>query len=180
MTVSDASNGISPDTEPPPSWSWATLLAIHPCLTTAAVVGLLLFGLTSTVTSSSQLPDFLPLLPGAPAMIALGTVYLYTPIYLAGLILDLRQVRKADITWDPSWQILGTGSVQVIYFVIPIVQAYDGDTFEELVFGSVELTAVVAVGVLTVRYLNTRGDHFLGAPRLVSLWANVWSTVASR
>lgn len=175
MTASDAPDGISTDAEPHPSWTWATLLAIHPCLIAVALVGLLLFGLTGAVTSASHLPEFLRLLPGVPAMVALGVVYIYTPIYLAGLILDFRQIRRAGVAWNPSRWVLSAGGAQAIYFVVPIVQAYDGGTFDELVFGSVELATLLVVGVMTVRYLDARDTRFPNAPRLVSLWSSVWS-----
>lgn len=180
MTGPEAPSGTPTDAAPHTSWLWATLIAIHPSLTTAALVGLLLFGITGAVTPSLRLPDFLPLLPGTPALIALGIAYVYTPIYLVGLIFDLRQVRSAEIGWNPSSVILLAGSVQVIYFILPIVQAYGGDTFAELVFGSVELAALLAAGLATVRYLNTRDGRFPGAPRLVSLWSRVWSRAVRR
>lgn len=180
MTGPEAPSGTPTGAAPRTSWIWATLIAIHPSLTTAALVGLLLFGLTSAVTPSLRLPDFLPLLPGVPALIATGIAYVYTPIYLTGLILDLRQVRSAEIAWNPSWWMLLAGSVQVVYFIVPIVQAYEGDTFGELVFGSVELAALLAAGLATVRYLNTRDGRFPGAPRLVSLWSSVWSKAVRR
>lgn len=176
MTASDAPHGMSTDAEPRLSWTWATLLAINPCLIAVALAGLLLFGLTGAVTSVSQLPDFLPLLPGTPAMVALGAVYMYTPIYLAGLALDFRQIRRAGVVWNPLPWVLSAGSAQAIYFVVPIVQAYDGGTFDELVFGSVALAALFVVGVMTVRYLDARDNRFPNAPRLVSLWSGVWST----
>jgi len=59
-----------------------------------------------------------------------------------------------------------------------MVQAYDGGTFDPLVFGSVTLAALLVVGVLTGRYLNERDNRFPNAPRVVSLWSSVWSTAA--
>lgn len=141
-------------------------------MTTAALAGLLLFGLVSTATLSLQLPDYLPLIPGAVALIFIGVAYLYTPIYLAGLVIDYRQVRQANVDWNPSrWFLLG-GSLQLTYFIIPIVQAYEIETFEELVFGAVELTALFATGVITIRYLRTRDSNLSGAPMLVTLWSS--------
>lgn len=61
MTGPEARSGMQTDATPHTSWIWATLIAIHPSLTTAALVG---------------------------------------------LILDLRQVRSAEIAWNPSWWLL--------------------------------------------------------------------------
>jgi len=178
MNAPEASDGISIGGELRTSWTWAVLLASHPWLTTVAIVGLLLFGLTSTLILALHLPKFLPLLPGTPALIALAVVYIYTPGYLAGVILDFQYVRSAGVAWNPSRWVLSAGSVQAVYVAIPMVQAYDGGTFDPLVFGSVTLAALLVVGVLTGRYLNERDNRFPNAPRVVSLWSSVWSTAA--
>jgi hypothetical protein len=60
-----------------------------------------------------------------------------------------------------------------------MVQAYGGETFEELVFGSVELAALLSTGILTVQYLAVRDSNLPGAPALVSLWSSVWSRVTT-
>jgi len=156
------------------SWLWATLLAIQPLLTTVGLVGLLLFALVSTATSSLQLPKFLPLLPGAVALICIGLVHLYTPIYFAGLVLDIRQVRESNSVWRPSWWVLLGGGAHLVYFSIPLIQAYGGKTFEELVFGTLEVMALLVAGIITTKYLYERDSHLSGAPTLVSLWSSVW------
>jgi hypothetical protein len=156
------------------SWLWATLLAIQPLLTTVGLVGLLLFALVSTATSSLQLPKFLPLLPGAVALICIGLVHLYTPIYFAGLVLDIRQVRESNSVWRPSWWVLLGGGAHLVYFSIPLIQAYGGKTFEELVFGMLKVIVLLVAGSLTTKYLCERDSHLPGAPTLVSLWSSVW------
>lgn len=156
------------------SWIWATVLAIQPLLITVGLVGLLLFALVSTATSSLQLPKFLPLLPGAVALICIGLVHLYTPIYFAGLVLDIRQVRESSSVWRPSWWFLLGGGAQLVYFSIPLIQAYGGETFEELVFGTLEVMALLVAGIITTNYIYERDSHLSGAPTLVSLWSSVW------
>ncbi|WP_324666213.1 hypothetical protein [Haloarcula sediminis] len=137
-------------------------------------MGLLLFALVSTATSSLQLPKFLPLLPGAVALICIGLVHLYTPIYFAGLVLDIRQVRGSSGVWRPSWWFLLGGGAQLVYFSIPLIQAYGGETFEELVFGTLEVMALLVAGIITINYIHERDSHLFGAPTLVSLWSSVW------
>ena len=75
--------------------------------------------------------------------------------------------------------VLLAGGAQIVYFVVPIIQAYGGETFEELVFGSVEFAALLCTGVVTIRYLTVRDDNLPGAPALVSLWSSVWSRVTT-
>ena len=70
------------------------------------------------------------------------------------------------------------GGAQIVYFVVPIVQAYGGETFEELVFGSVELATLLCTGIVTIQYLAVRDSNLPGAPALVSLWSGVWSRLA--
>lgn len=159
------------------SWRWATVLAAHPVLTTGVLAGVLLFGLVSTATIALDLPKFIPLFPGALTLVFLGLSHLYTPIYVIGLALDRRRVRATDATWRPSRLVLLGGGGQITYFVVPIVQAYGGKTFEELVFGSIELAALLCTGVVTIRYLAVRDTNLPGAPALVSLWSSVWSRV---
>ena len=72
------------------------------------------------------------------------------------------------------------GAAQVAYVVVPITQAYGGATFEELVFGSVELAALLCAGAVTARYLAARGGDRPEAPPLVSVWAGVWTRLARR
>jgi hypothetical protein len=117
------------------------------------------------------------LVPGGLTLVFLGVAYFYTPVYIVGLTLDWRRVRASDTTWSPSKSILLGGGAQIAYFIVPIVQAYGGETFEELVFGSVELAALFCTGVVTVRYLAIRDNNLPGAPALVSLWSGVWSRV---
>jgi hypothetical protein len=174
MGGNSTQNDSPDDGERNGSWLWATLLAIQPFLTTVGLVGLLLFALVSTATSSLQLPEFLPLLPGAVALISIGLVHLYTPIYLAGLVLDRRQVREPNSVWRPSWWVLLGGGAQLVYFSIPLIQAYGGETFEELVFGTLEVIALLVAGIVTTKYLYERDSHLPGAPTLVSLWSSVW------
>ena len=157
------------------SWRWATVLAVHPSLTTGVLAGALLFGLASTATTAFGLPKFIPLFPGALLLVFLGGAYLYTPVYVVGLALDRRRVRATDAAWSPPRLALLGGGAQVVYFVVPMVQASGGETFEELVFGSVELAALLCAGVVTVRYLAVRDTNRPGAPALVSLWSEVWS-----
>lgn len=162
------------------SWVWAAVLAVQPLLTAASLFGLLAFGVVSAATGWLQLPAYLPLIPGAAALVAIGVAYLYTPLYLAALALDCRQVRNAPGGWRPPWWILlGAGS-QLVYFLVPIVQAYGVETFEELVFGVAELTALLVAGITTVRYLRARDDNFAGAPRLVARWSTVCSKLTRR
>jgi hypothetical protein len=175
MSGTDGHNGLLTGGEREISWFWASVLAIQPVLTTAALLGFLLFALISTATTSLQLPDFLPLIPGALALIFVGAAHLYTPIYLAGLLLDLRKVRKASGVWTPSWWFLLGGGAQIVYFIVPVVQASGVQTFEELVFGTLEVTALFAAGVITTRYLRARDSNLSGAPTLVSFWSSVWS-----
>jgi hypothetical protein len=144
-------------------------------MTIGVLAGGLLFAFVSTATTAFGLPKFIPLLPGGLTLVFLGVVHLYTPIYLAGLALDRRCVRVSDAAWSPSGLVLLAGGSQAVYFIIPIIQAYGGETFEELVFGSVELAALVCTGVVTIRYLAVRDNHSSGAPVLVSLWSSVWS-----
>jgi hypothetical protein len=161
-------------------WVWASVLAVQPLLTAASLLGLLAFGVVSTATGWLQLPAFLPLVPGVAALVALGTAYLYTPLYLAALALDYRQVRSVPGDWRPSrWVLLGAGS-QLVYVVVPVIQAYGVDTFEELVFGVVELTALLVAGLTTVLYLRGRDDNFAGAPRLVTRLSAVYSKLTRR
>lgn len=160
-----------------PSWRWATVLAVHPVLTTGVLAGALLFGLVSAATTGFGLPKFVPLVPGVLTLAFLGFAHLYTPIYVLALALDRRRVRATDATRNPSRAVLLAGGAQIVYFVVPIGQAYAGETFEELVFGSVELAALLCTGVATVRYLAVRDTTFPGAPALVSLWSGVWSRV---
>lgn len=162
------------------SWFWATVLSVQPILTTAALVGILLFVLVSTATVSLQLPGYLPLVPGTLMLIFVGVAYVYTPVFLVGLVLDLRKVRNTEAVWSPSWWFLLGGSVQIAYFSIPIIQAYEVQTFEELVFGAVEFTALIVTGVTTVRYLRARDNNFSGAPTLVSLWSGLWAHTIHR
>lgn len=159
------------------SWRWVTVLAVHPILTTGVLAGALLFGLTSTATTAFGLPKFIPLFPGGLLLVFLGGAHLYTPIYVVGLALDRRRVRATDAARSPSRLALLGGGVQVVYFVVPMVQAYGGETFEELVFGSIELAALLCTGVVTIRYLVVRDTNLPGAPALVSLWSGVWSRV---
>ncbi|WP_434531487.1 hypothetical protein ACODNH_20960 (plasmid) [Haloarcula sp. NS06] len=139
---------------------------------------MLLFALISTATTAFGLPKFIPLFPGGLMLLFLGLGHLYTPVYVAGLVLDRRRVRATDATWVPSRLILLGGGSQIVYFAVPIVQAYGGETFEELVFGSVELAALLCTGVVTVKYLAVRDSNLPGAPALVSLWSGVWFRVA--
>lgn len=159
------------------SWRWATVLAVHPVMTIGVLAGALLFGLVSSATTAFDLPKFIPLFPGALMLVFIGLAHLYTPIYVIGLALDRRCVRATDATWSPSGLILLAGGAQIVYFVVPIVQAYGGETFEELVFGSVELAVLLCTGVVTVRYLAVRESNLPGAPALVSLWSGIWSRV---
>ncbi len=159
------------------SWRWATVLAVHPLLTTGVLAGALLFGLTSTATTTFDLPRFIPLFPGGLMLIFLGVAFLYTPIYVVGLVLDRRHMPATDAAWVPSRVILLGGGAQTVYFAVPIVQAYGGETFEELVFGSVELAALLCTGAVTVWYLAVCDNNRTGAPALVSLWSNVWSRI---
>ena len=87
-------------------------------------------------------------------------------------------MRASDAAWRPSRLVLLAGGAQIVYFVVPIVQAYGGETFEELVFGSVELAALICTGVVTIQYLAVRDNSLPGAPALVSLWSGVWSRLA--
>ncbi|WP_152422398.1 hypothetical protein [Halorubrum californiense] len=160
------------------SWRWATTLAIQPVLTAGVLAGALLFGLVSTATTSFGLPKFIPLVPGGLTLVFLGVAFFYTPVYIVGLALDRRRVRATDVAWSPSRLILLGGGAQTVYIAIPIIQAYGGETFEELVFGSVELAALLCAGVVTVRYLAIRDNNLPGAPALVSLWSGVWLRVA--
>ena len=160
------------------SWRWATVLAVHPVLTLGVLAGALLFGLAGTATTAFGLPKFVPLVPGGLALAFLGGVHLYTPIYIAGLALDRRCVRASDVAWRPSKVVLLAGGAQIVHFVVPIVQAYGGETFEELVFGSVELAALLCTGVVTIQYLASHDNNLPGAPALVSLWSSVWSRLA--
>lgn len=108
----------------------------------------------------------------------LGIAHLYTPIYVAGLALDRRCVRASEAAWKPSRLALLAGGSQIVYFAVPIIQAYGNETFEELVFGSVELAALLCTGVVTVQYLAVRDNNLPNAPALVSLWSSVWSRLA--
>ena len=145
------------------------MLAVHPVLTTGVIAGVFLFGLSSTATTAFGLPKFIPVLPGGLMLLFLGLAHLYTPVYVAGLALDRRRVRGTDAAGVSSRLVLLGGGAQVVYFVVPIVQAYGGKTFEELVFGSVELAALLCTGVVTVRYLAVLDTNVSGAPALVSL-----------
>jgi hypothetical protein len=160
------------------SWRWATVLAVHPVMTIGVLADALLFGLAGTATTAFGLPKFIPLIPGGLTLAFLGFAHLYTPIYVAGLALDRRCVRASDAAWMPSKFVLVAGGAQIVYFVVPIIQAYGGETFEELVFGSVELAALLCTGVVTVQYLAVRDNNLPGAPALVSLWSSVWSRLA--
>ena len=166
------SNGVNA------SWRWATVLAVHPLITVGVLAGALLFGLTGTATTAFGLPPFIPLVPGGLTLVFLGIAHLYTPIYVTGLALDRRCVRASDTAWRPSRLVLLAGGAQIVYFVVPIIQAYGGETFEELVFGSVELAALLCTGGVTIRYLAVRVSNLPGAPALVSLWSGVWSRFA--
>ncbi|SDY24098.1 hypothetical protein [Halobellus clavatus] len=161
------------------SWRWATVLAVQPVLTIGACLGALLFGLLSTATRAFGLPAYLPIFPGALTLVFLGVAYVYTPIYAAGVVLDRRSVRASAAVWSPSRLVLLGSGIQAIYFVVPMVQAYGGETFEELVFGSVELAALLSTGILTVQYLAVRDSNLPGTPALVSLWSSVWSRVTT-
>jgi hypothetical protein len=160
------------------SWRWATVLAVHPVIAVGVLAGALLFGLAGTATTAFGLPKFIPLVPGGLTLVFLGMAHLYTPIYVAGLALDRRCVRASDAAWRPSRLVLLAGGAQIVYFVVPIIQAYGGKTFEELVFGSVEFAALLCTGVVTIRYLAVRDSNLPGAPALVSLWSGVWSRLA--
>jgi hypothetical protein len=144
------------------------------------VVSLLLFALASTATRSLHLPEYLPLLPGTAALVFLGIAYLYAPLHVVGFVVDLARVRNADIGWTPSgWFAVG-GGTQAVYVTVPLVQAYGGTTFEEVVFGSVELTALLLTGLVTTRYLHARDTCLPQSPPLVSLCAAVWATIDRR
>lgn len=160
------------------SWRWATVLAVHPVLTAGALFGAVLFGLGSAATTAFNLPKFLPLFLGALTLLFLGGAHLYTPVYLAGLALDRRRVRATDAVWGQSGLVVSGGGAQAVYVLVPIVQAYGGATFEELVFGSIEFAALLFAGVVTVRHLAIRDNNMPGAPGIVSLWSSVWSRVA--
>jgi hypothetical protein len=160
------------------SWRWATVLAIHPVITVGVLAGAVLFGLAGTATTAFGLPKFIPLVPGGLTLVCLGIAHLYTPIYVAGLALDRRCVRASEVAWKPPRVVLLAGGAQIVYFAVPIIQAYGGETFEELVFGSVELAALLCTGVVTVQYLAVRDNNLSNAPALVSLWSSVWSRLA--
>ena len=160
------------------SWRWATVLAVYPVMTIGVLAGALLFGLAGTATTAFGLPKYIPLVPGGLTLVFLGIAHLYTPIYVAGLALDRRCVRASDAAWRPSRLVLLAGGAQIVYFVVPIIQAYGGETFEELVFGSVEFAALLCTGVVTIQYLAACVNNFPGAPALVSLWCSVWSRLA--
>ena len=160
------------------SWRWATVLAVHPALITGVIIGVFLFGLSTTATRAFGLPKFIPLLPGGLMLLFLGLAHLYTPVYVAGFVLNRRRVRTTDATWAPLRLVLLGAGAQIVYFVVPIIQAYGGKTFEELVFGSVEIAALLCTGVVTVRYLAVLDNNFPGAPALVSLWSGAWYRVA--
>lgn len=177
MPRADAVHASTTDRGESPSWQWATALAVQPVLTTGVFVGTLLFGFVSTTTTALALPEYRPLVPGAATLAFLGLAYLYTPIYVVGLALDRRYVRATEGVWDPSRSVLLGGGIQIIYFTVPIVQAYGGETFEELVFGSVEFAALLCTGVITIRYLAVRDSNLPESPALVSLWSGVWSRV---
>jgi hypothetical protein len=157
---------------------WATVLAVHPLMTVGVLAGALLFGLVGTATTAFGLPKFIPLVPGGLTLVFLGIAHLYTPIYVAGLALDRRCVRASEAAWKPSRLALLAGGSQIVYFAVPIIQAYGNEAFEELVFGSVELAALLCTGIVTVRYLAIRDNTLHNAPALVSLWASVWSRLA--
>lgn len=162
------------------SWVWASVLAVQPLLTAGSLFGLLAFGIVSTATEWLQLPAYLPLVPGAPALVAIGVAYLYTPLYLAALALDYRQVRNAPGGGRPLRWILPSAGSQLVYFVVPLVQAYGIETFEELVFGVVELTALFVAGITTIQYLRARDHSSAGAPGLVAWWSTVCSKLTRR
>jgi hypothetical protein len=175
MGDTDAPSGSPGGRERESPWLWATVLAIHPVLTAVALFGTALFAFVSTATLSLQLPEYLPLFPGALALISFAMAHLYTPLYVTGLALDLRQVRQTGGAWAPSrWFLLGSGP-QLVYLIAPLVQAYGVETFDELVFGTLEMAALLATGVITTRYLHARDRNLPGTPPLVSPWSGVWS-----
>lgn len=77
------------------SWGWITILAVHPVITVGVLAGALLFGLAGTATAAFGLPGYIPLVPGGLTLVFLDIVYLYTPIYIAGLALDRRCERRS-------------------------------------------------------------------------------------
>lgn len=176
MGGTDAPNGSPDGRERERSWSWATVLAIQPLLTAVALFGTVLFALVSTATLSLQLPEFLPLFPGALALVFFAMAHLYTPLYVTGLALDLRQVRETGGAWAPSRLFLLGSGPQLVYFIAPLVRAYGVETFDELVFGTLEMAALLATGVITTRYLHARDRNLSGTPPLVSPWSGVWSS----
>lgn len=180
MTNAETRSTPTIDSEQRNSWRWATVLAVHPFLTAGALLNTLLFGLAAAAARAEYLPEFVPLLPGALALLCLGVVHLYTPIYVTGLIMDLRAARKDDTEWSsPRWVLLA-GGLQTVYFVGPVVQAYGVDTFDELVFGSIEYVLLVLASIVTVRYLYLTGDDACRAPSLVSLCVRAWSKISTR
>lgn len=175
----DAQTPPATNSERSPSCLWATVLAVQPLLAAGALFGTLLFSFVAVITQAGNLPAFLPLVPGALAILLFGAVHLYTPIYVVGIMLDVRSVRNNSVGWTPStWLLLG-GIFQMIYFVVPVVQAYGPDTFEELVFGSVELVTLALAGVLTLRYVHARCSDIYQPPLVISLRSRVWSSAAS-
>jgi len=147
------SNGVNA------SWRWATVLAVHPLITVGVLAGALLFGLTGTATTAFGLPPFIPLVPGGLTLVFLGVAHLYTPIYVTGLALDRRCVRASDTAWRPSRLVLLAGGAQIVYFVVPIIQAYGGETFEELVFGSVSRHSSVLEALRSDTWLSASATY---------------------
>jgi hypothetical protein len=180
MTETDTHQGATAGSGSHPSWYWATVLSVQPGLATTAVVGMLLFGVTSAVTTPLQLPKHLPLLPGVPTLIVLGAAYVYTPVYVFALLRDIRAVRAATTAWTPPWWALLGGGSQTTYFMIPLAQAYGIGGFDELIFGVVEFAALIGTAIVTTRYLSVRVTRTSDPPRLVSLWVRIRAAASRR
>lgn len=132
------------------------LLVAQPALTVGAFGALLCYAVTSLSYPTVHSVDFLPLLPGGVLLLFLGALFIYTPVYVLVLTVDLARTRQTTAAGPRvRW---GTSAVglQLGYFLIPLLQAYDSGFLDTLIFGIAEFGLISLAAIATVRYVRAR------------------------
>lgn len=132
------------------------LLIVQPALTVGAFGGLILYALATLSYPAVHSVEALPLLPGGALLLFLGALFVYTPVYVLALTLDLRRARQTAATGPRlRWGTSAIGS-QLGYFVIPLIQAYDSGLLDTLIFGVAEFLLILLAATATVRHVRDR------------------------
>ncbi|ELZ41631.1 hypothetical protein C472_00823 [Halorubrum tebenquichense DSM 14210] len=130
------------------------LLIVQPALTTGALGALICYAIASLSYPTVHSVDFLPLLPGGVLLLVLGALFVYTPVYVLALTLDLRRTLQTAAPGSRiRWGTLALGS-QGGYFVIPLLQAYDWGVLDTLVFGVIEFGLISLAAIASVRHIR--------------------------